>query len=75
MARRRDGSTAARLDGLVIRRSMARQLPSSMAGRFDDWTVSGTTAQRLDGLPLNGSTVDGQWLNSLGGLTAVRIDS
>jgi hypothetical protein len=40
-----------------------------------DWTVGGTTAHLLDGSLLNGSTVDGRRLNSLGGLTAVRIDS
>jgi hypothetical protein len=54
---------------------MARQLTSSAAGRFDDWTVGGTTAHLLDGSLLNGSTVDGRRLNCLGGLTAVWIDN
>jgi hypothetical protein len=40
---------------------MVRQLTSSAAGQFDDWTVGGMTAHLLDGLPpmVQWSMVDG----------------
>jgi hypothetical protein len=64
--------TAPRLDGLLVKGSVARQLTSLMAARIDDWTVDGTTAQQLDGLPLIGSTV-GKRLGSVIVLVALVL--